>query len=46
MKMSNGGFNPAVKVQLASDTQSRAIVGVEVSNEGSDSAALSQPMRR
>jgi transposase len=46
MKMPNGGFNPAVNVQLATDTESRAIVGVEVSNEGSDSAGLSEPMRR
>jgi transposase len=46
MKMSNGGYNPAVNVQVATDTQSRAIVGVEVSNEGSDSAGLSSPMRQ
>jgi hypothetical protein len=46
MKMSNGGYNPAVNVQLATDTESRAIVGVEVSNEGSDSAALSSPLRQ
>ena len=46
MKMSNGGYNPAVNVQLATDTESRAIVGVEVSNEGSDSAGLSAPMRQ
>jgi transposase len=46
MKMPNGGFNPAVNVQLASDTESRAIVGVEVSKEGSDSAGLSEPLRR
>ena len=45
MKMANGGFNPAANVQLAGDTESRAIVGVEVSNEGSDSAGLSAPMR-
>jgi len=45
MKMPNGGFNPAWNVQLATDTESRAIVGVEVNNEGSDSAGLSQPMR-
>jgi hypothetical protein len=45
MKMPNGGFNPAWNVQLATDTKSRAIVGVEVSHEGSDSAGLSQPMR-
>jgi len=45
MKMANGGFNPALNVQLATDTESRAIVGVEVSNEGYDSAGLSKPMR-
>jgi hypothetical protein len=46
MKMPNGGYNPAVNVQLATDTESRAIVGVEVSNEGSDAAGLSAPMRQ
>jgi transposase len=46
MKMPNGGFNPACNVQLATDTGSRAIVGVAVSNEGSDSAGLSEPMRQ
>jgi len=46
MKMANGGFNPAVNVQLATDTESRAIVGVEVSNEGYDAAGLSEPMRK
>jgi Transposase DDE domain len=46
MKMAHGGFSPAVNVQLATDTASRAIVGVEVSNEGYDSAGLSEPMRR
>src|SRR5580658_496074 len=45
MKMPNGGFNPAGNVQLAADTESRAIVGVEVCNEGSDSAGLSAPLR-
>jgi transposase len=46
MKMPNGGFNPAVNVQLATDTSSRAIVGVEVTSEGADSVGLSTPMRR
>jgi transposase len=46
MKMANGGFNPGVNVQLATDPESRAIVGVEVSGEGSDSAGLSEPMRQ
>jgi len=45
MKMSNGGFNPAVNVQLAADTASRAVLGVEVSNEGSDATGLSAPLR-
>jgi transposase len=45
MKMSNGGFNPAANVQLAADTESRAVLAVAVSNEGSDSTGLSAPMR-
>jgi transposase len=45
MKMSNGGFNPAVNVQLAADPESRAIVGVEVTNEGVD-YEQSEPMRQ
>jgi transposase len=45
MKMPNGGFNPAYNVQLASDPQSRAIVGVLVSNSGGDQT-LSEPMRQ
>jgi len=46
MKMPNGGFNPAVNVQLATDTESRAIVGVQVTSEGTDSAGLSEPLRQ
>jgi transposase len=45
MKMANGGFNPAVNLQLAADIESRAIVGLEVSNEGYDAVGLSAPMR-
>jgi transposase len=45
MKMPKGGFNAAQNVQLAADAESRAIVGVEVSPEGSDVAGLSAPMR-
>lgn len=45
MKMPDGGYRPAFNVQLASDPESRAIVGVEVTNEGTDSAGLSEPMR-
>jgi transposase len=44
MRMSDGGNRPAFNVQLAVDTQSRAIVGVEVTNAGSD-AGLAEPMR-
>lgn len=46
MKMANGGYSPGVNMQLATDTESRVIVAVEVSNEGSDSAGLSEPMRQ
>ena len=45
MKMANGGYHPALNVQLAGDPQSRAILGVEVSNQAYDSAGLSEPMR-
>lgn len=45
MKMANGGFNPAVNVQFAVDTESRAVVGAGVTNEGNDHH-LSGPMRR
>ncbi len=44
MKMGDGGFRPAFNVQLAVDTQSRAIVGVDVTNVGSD-ANLNAGMR-
>lgn len=44
MKMADGGFRPAVNVQLACDPSSRAIVGVEVSSQGVDTG-LSEPMR-
>lgn len=44
MKMPDGGFRPAYNVQLASDTASRAIVGVDVSNLGTDQPQ-SRPMR-
>lgn len=44
MKMGDGGFRPAFNVQLATTTDgARVIVGVEVTNSGSD-ANLSTPM--
>ena len=45
MKMPDGGYRPAVNVQLASDTHSRAIVGVEVIAAGVDTDQL-VPMRQ
>lgn len=44
MKMGDGGYRPALNVQLACDTASRAIVGVSVTNEGVD-YEQSEPMR-
>jgi transposase len=44
MKMGDGGFRPAFNVQLATTTdEARVIVGVEVTNRGSD-AGQSMPM--
>jgi transposase len=43
MKMANGGFNPAYNVQFATDNSSGIVVGVDVTNEGSDSG-LCEPM--
>jgi hypothetical protein len=45
MKMPGGGFAPAYNVQFAVATQGRAIVGVEVCNEGND-VNQSQPLRK
>ncbi len=36
MKMPDGGFRPAFNVQFATDTASQVIVGVDVTNKGSD----------
>ena len=36
MHMPDGGFRPAYNAQLATDTQSQVIVGVRVSNRGTD----------
>jgi transposase len=40
MKMPDGGFRPAYNVQLATDVDARIIVGVDVTNEGSDAKQL------
>lgn len=41
MKMPDGGFRPAFNVQLATDTETQVIVGVRVTNRGSDSGEAS-----
>lgn len=43
MKMADGGFRPAFNVQLATDTKSQVVLGVSVSNEGSDRTQM-EPM--
>jgi len=43
MKMAAGGFRPAYNGQFATDTESQVIVGVDVSNEGSDQGQM-EPM--
>lgn len=43
MKMADGGFRPAYNGQFATDTESHVIVGVDVTNEGSDQGQM-EPM--
>jgi transposase len=45
MKMPGGGYRPGYNIQYAGDVASRAIVGVDVTNAGSD-VQESEPMRR
>lgn len=40
MKMSDGGFRPAYNGQFAVDTETQIVVGVDVSNSGSDQGQL------
>jgi transposase len=40
MKMANGGYNPAYNVQLATDTATQIITGVDVTNSGGDQGKL------
>jgi transposase len=40
MRMPDGGYRPAYNVQVASDTQTQVIVGVDVVNSGSDQGQL------
>ena len=43
MKMADGGFRPALNVQFATTVKGGVIVGVDVSNRGTDAAEL-EPM--
>jgi transposase len=40
MKMPDGGYRPAYNVQLATDTQSQIITGVDVTNSGGDQGKM------
>jgi len=40
MKMADGGFRPAYNFEFATDTANRVIVGVDVTNAGSDKAEM------
>lgn len=40
MKMADGGFRPAYNLQFATDTATQGIVGVEVTNAGTDHGQL------
>ena len=40
MKMSDGGFRPALNVQFATDGQTRLIVGASVTNSGNDAGQM------
>lgn len=40
MKMADGGFRPAMNVQLATDTASQVITGVDVTNSGGDQGKM------
>lgn len=46
MKMAGGGFRPAYNAQLASDTASQVIVGVDVADSGSDQGQMVPMVRQ
>ena len=46
MKMGDGGFRPALNVQMASTCEDQVIVGVAVSNVGSDMAQMAPMVRQ
>lgn len=46
MKMGDGGYRPAYNVQFATDGKVRVIVGVDVTNSGSDRGQMSSMQER
>jgi transposase len=40
MRMADGGYRPAMNMQFANDTETRLVVGVDVSNAGTDRSQL------
>ena len=46
MKMADGGYRPAYNVQFATACDSRLIVGVDVTNEGTDSGQMDPMLTR
>lgn len=46
MKMADGGFRPAYNLQLATDVESRMVVGVAVTNQGTDTGQLSPMLKQ
>jgi len=46
MKMADGGFRPAYNAQLATDTQSRVIVGAGITEDGTDYAHCAPMMEQ
>jgi len=46
MKMADGGYRPAYNVQLASDTRSQLIVGLDVTAVGNDQGQLTPMVRQ
>jgi hypothetical protein len=46
MKMADGGFRPAYNVQMATDTESRVIVGAAITEDGTDYAQCAPMMEQ
>jgi transposase len=46
MKMANGGYNPAYNVQFSTDTAAQVIVGVGVTNQGTDAGQMTPMVKQ